>query len=350
MASQSKKNISQEFSLHTFKQLATAQKARVKAIASTQDRLWFVTYFLILISLAVFRYLVEQNFFSFLAHYQDLLYRIASAAMLAVLIIAAYRAIRIYAIGRIDNMVAQYNLNQLLKLVVGILLIFIGISLFFVNWYAAVVSLGLISLVLGFALQTPIASFIGWMYILIRAPYRVGDRIKIGDATGDVIEIGYLDTALWEFGGPHVSTDHPSGRLIKFPNSEVFTSAVYNYSWPLFPYMWHEVKFQVAYESDLEFVAQIMQRMVQEELGDEMQERIKQFRQLLEQMPIEHLEVQDQPEVIFHVNENTWLDAVVRYVVEPKDAGRVRSQLIQKILKEFKANPDKVMLPLSNVR
>ena len=34
-----------------------------------------------------------------------------------------------------------------------------------------------------------------------RAPYRIGDRIRIGQATGDVIEVGYLDTTLWEFGG-----------------------------------------------------------------------------------------------------------------------------------------------------
>ena len=26
-------------------------------------------------------------------------------------------------------------------------------------------------------------------------------RIRIGDATGDVIDVGYLDTTLWEFGG-----------------------------------------------------------------------------------------------------------------------------------------------------
>ncbi len=81
-------------------------------------------------------------------------------------------------------------------------------------------------------------SLIGWVYILFRHPYRVGDRIKIGDATGDVIDVGYIDTALWEFGGPYLSTDHPSGRMIKFPNNKVLDSIVYNYSGPHFPYIW----------------------------------------------------------------------------------------------------------------
>jgi len=102
-------------------------------------------------------------------------------------------------------------------------------------------------LILGLAVQTPMTSFLGWIYILVRAPYRVGDRIKIGDATGDVIDVSYLDTTLWEFGGDFLSTDHPSGRVIKFPNSKVLSSTVYNYTWPLFPYVWNEVKFSIAY-------------------------------------------------------------------------------------------------------
>src|SRR6266487_3904499 len=122
---------------------------------------------------------------------------------------------------------------------------FILISVLFVNWYAAVVSLGLASLILGFALQTPISSLIGWVYILVRRPYRVGDRIEIEEARGDVIDVSYLDTTLWEIGGRHLSTDHPSGRLIKFPNAKVLNNAVVNYSWPLFPYIWNEIKFHV---------------------------------------------------------------------------------------------------------
>ena len=83
----------------------------------------------------------------------------------------------------------------------------------------------------------------GWIYIRARAPYRVGGRIRIGDAKGDVIDVSYLDTTLWEVGGDILSTDHPTGRVIKFPNSKVLSSTVYNYSWPLFPYIWNEIKF-----------------------------------------------------------------------------------------------------------
>src|SRR5207244_3952967 len=121
----------------------------------------------------------------------------------------------------------------------GLTIAFIIVSIIFVNWYTAVVSLGLISLILGFALQKPITSFIGWIYILTRKPYQVGDRIQIDDVTGDVISVSYLDTTLWEFGGKYLSTDHPSGRIIKIPNANILSTAVINYSWPLFPYVWN---------------------------------------------------------------------------------------------------------------
>ena len=126
----------------------------------------------------------------------------------------------------------------------------------FINWQTAFISLGIISIIIGFSLHTILSSFIGWVYILIRKPYQVGDRIKIGDATGDVIDVSYFDTTLWEFGGQYLSTDHPSGRTIKFPNSEVMTSMVYNYSWPYFLTSGTKLNLN-AYNSDLEFVDKV---------------------------------------------------------------------------------------------
>ena len=45
-------------------------------------------------------------------------------------------------------------------------------------------SLGLISLVVGLALQGPLTNPFSWFYILIRAPYRIGDRIKLECSKG----------------------------------------------------------------------------------------------------------------------------------------------------------------------
>lgn len=271
-------------------------------------------------------------------------------AALVMGIIFAARLIEVLAISRVANAVNRYNLKRILRLIVVLAVAFTVVSVLFVNWYAALVPLGVVSLVLGVALQTPLSSFIGWIYLLVRAPYRVGDRIKLGDLRGDVIDVSYLDTTLWEFGGDYLSGDHPSGRVIRIPNMNVLTTPVVNYSWPLFPYVWNEIKFHVAYESDLRFIAEAMQRVTETELGAAMTEQVQIYRDILSKTPVDELDVQDKPAVTFGVSDNTWIEAKVRYLVHPKEAGRVKARLIPKLLRELNAQPDKVLFPKSNMR
>jgi small-conductance mechanosensitive channel len=271
-------------------------------------------------------------------------------AFLILLTLTITRSTRVFLIDRIENKPARYNLTRVLNLVAFLAIIIIGLTIISASWYTALVSLGVLSLILGFALQTPITSLIGWVYLLIRQPYRVGDRIEIGNAKGDVIDVSYLDTTLWEFGGPYLSTQHPSGRIIKFPNSLVLNQTVYNYSWPLFPYIWNEIKFQVAYESDLDFITKTMVQVVEEELGQQMTERINVYRELLRQTPVDELDIRERPVVHFRAGENAWLDAIVRYLVHPKESGRVKTRITKKLLDRLNTEPERVLFPKSNLR
>jgi small-conductance mechanosensitive channel len=310
-----------------------------------RDKFWFVIYVVILVVCAGGYFLIGAKLIPLPEGAIGIAQRIVRGAALITLVLAVARAISFYAIGRIEDAATRFTLQRVQRLVVALAVAVIVISIIFVNWYAAVAAFGVGSIIIGLAVQTPMKSFIAWIYILVRQPFRVGDRIKIADATGDVIDVGYLDTTLWEFGGQYLSTDHPSGRLIKFPNEKVLNELIYNYSWPLFPYIWNEVKFQVAYNADLEFIASTMQKITEEELGKEMMERVQTFRDLLASTPVDELEVHEHPRVIFRVGENTWLEAIVRYVVAPREAGRVKNRLIKKLLAALNAAPDKVLFP-----
>lgn len=317
--------------------------------AAPRDKAWFVGYLSVFLGLGALHYFFGLRVFGLSDLAVDWGQKFTKVGMLLTLLLGLARTSEVYLIGRLEDAVSRYNLRRIQRLVVALVAVFIAVSVLIVNWYTAVVSIGLISLILGFALQTPITSFIGWIYIMVRTPYRVGDRIKVGDATGDVIDVSYLDTTLWEFGG-FLSTDHPSGRIIQFPNSKILSSAVYNYTSPLFPYVWNEIKFNIAYESDLEFVAKTMQETTAEEVGEAMMERISVYRELLAQTPVDQLEVREHPSVLFRVSENTWLEAIVRYLVHPKSAGRVKTSLVKKLLARLNAEPDRVMFPKGNSR
>jgi len=314
-----------------------------------KHKLEISTYIVLLIALGVFYYLLRFGYFDFAARYTATLERITLGLMAIALVLIVMRIARVALIQPLENNAARYNLNRVATLLTAVSIFLIALSVLFASWYTAFVSFGLISLVLGLALQTPISSFIGWIYILVKVPYQVGDRIKIDDATGDVIDISYTDTTLWEFGGV-LSTDHPSGRIIRFPNSKVLNSIIYNYSWPLFPYIWSEIKFQVAYQSDLEFVAKVMRETAAEEIGEAMMEHVRTYRELLEQTPVDELEVKEYPAVVFRVNENTWLEAIIRYLVEPRRSGQVKTRLIREMLKRLNAEPERVMFPKADAR
>jgi small-conductance mechanosensitive channel len=151
-------------------------------------------------------------------------------------------------------------------------------------------------------------------------------------------------------GGPFVSSSHPSGRLIKFPNANVLSSAIYNYSWDMFPYIWDEISFQVGYDSDLDFVTQVMQQAAEEELGEAMLERVRTFSHILARTPVDEVSVHERPAVLFRVNANTWIDATVRYVVDPKRAGGVKSRLMRVMLEQLNAQPERTRFPKGDSR
>jgi small-conductance mechanosensitive channel len=330
---------------HALRQATATEKTGIRARA--RDILWITTQLFFLIVLGALYTFIKYRLPQFA---YTLLLKLILAIGVVIVCVTALRLVDVYLIGRVRNAVYQYNLKRVSRLVLWLVIAFFVLTIFFQNWYTAVVSFGLISLILGFALQTPITSFIGWVYILVREPYRVGDRIKIGTASGDVIDVNYLDTTLWEFGGDFLSTEHPSGRIIKFPNSTVLSSPVYNYTWPLFPYIWNEIKFHIAYNADLEFVAATMKEVAEREVGEEMMKQVAVFREILAHTPVNQLEVQERPVVLFRVSENTWLEAIVRYLVHPKEAGRVKTRLIKELLQRLNAEPDRVKFPHDSAR
>jgi len=176
----------------------------------------------------------------------------------------------------------------------------------------------------------------------------VGDRVRIEDAKGDVIDVDLLVTTLWEVGGELVSGNQPSGRLVTVPNSTVLSSQVFNFSWEEFPYVWNELSIQVAYGTDLAFAREAMVAEADDFLGDEMAENVRRYRRVLAETPVE-LEVRERPSVNV-VQQESWVELRLRYLVHPKRGQVVRNQLYERILERFNDHPDRVAFPVSRNR
>ena len=198
-------------------------------------------------------------------------------------------------------------------------------------------SLGLIGLALSWALQTPIESFTGWLLNSFRGYYRVGDRIAVGDVFGDVYRIDPLTTTVWEYGGADrppgfVQAEQPTGRLITFPNNEVLTGTIVNYTRD-FPFVWDELQLVVANESDLRYSMDVLKRLADEVIADQMEEPAHRYGQILLRVGLEPA-VPDRPQIFVSLGD--WgTTLTVRYLVAAREKRRWKSELSLRIMEEW---------------
>lgn len=216
------------------------------------------------------------------------------------------------------------------------------------QWVGLLVSLGVVGFAVTFALQQPLFSLIGWVYIMVKRPYSVGDRVAIEGSKGDVVDVDFFVTTLWEINGELVSSHQPSGRVVTMPNSVVLSSHVHNYSYQDFPHIWNELSIQVAYETDLPFARELMVTEADAYLGDEMEQAIQRYRSRLAETPVE-LEVRDRPSVNV-VQQESWVELRLRYLVHPRRGQVVRNELYARILDRMNEHPDRVAFPVSRSR
>nr|WP_303648747.1 mechanosensitive ion channel family protein [Haloarchaeobius litoreus] len=242
----------------------------------------------------------------------------------------------------------RHDLRNVVRLVLVIAAIIAVAGVLTDQWLGVLFSLGIVGFGVTVALQQPLTSLLGWVYILSMRPYQVGDRIRIEDAKGDVIDVDFLVTTLWEVEGDLVSSHQPSGRTVTVPNSLILTSEVFNYSRDDFPFVWSEVSMQVSYETDLDFARSVMRAVADEQLGDEMERNVATYREQLAETPVD-LEVQDRPSVNVAQGE-TWVELRLRFLTRPRQIQRTKNALYEEILARFQANPDKVAFPVGRFR
>jgi small-conductance mechanosensitive channel len=150
------------------------------------------------------------------------------------------------------------------KRTIGFTLSLIGIILISSVWISAFARfgafLGLFTAGLAIALKDPLTNIAGWLFISTRKPFSVGDRIQIGENTGDVIDVRMFQFAILEVGN-WVHADQSTGRIIHIPNGIVFLTPQANYS-KGFQYIWNEIPVLVTFESNWESARDILGKII----------------------------------------------------------------------------------------
>jgi len=111
------------------------------------------------------------------------------------------------------------------------------------------ISAAFLGMVLGWSLQAPVTGLAAWLMIILKRPFKIGDRVIIAGITGDVTNITLTHVYLNQVGGT-ISGEEKSGRGVLIPNAILFQQIIHNYTLST-RYLLDEVTITITFESDI---------------------------------------------------------------------------------------------------
>lgn len=234
-----------------------------------------------------------------------------------------------FRVGKVSN----YVLKGLLLVVVA--------QLVAQNRWSAASFVGLLSAGIAFVFREPILNIAGWLFIIVRKPFSLGDRVQIDEhQAGDVIDIGLHDFSILEIGN-WVQADQSTGRIIHVPNSVIFTKAIANYHQG-FPYLWHELEVAITFQSDWKLALETLQSIASSHTEVSRKEQAQVVEELARQedylIRFKHL-----TPIVYLKKSDYALVLTVRYCCDPRARRSTESALWQLILEAF-AEADSIEL------
>ncbi|MBW2189566.1 MAG: mechanosensitive ion channel family protein [Deltaproteobacteria bacterium] len=229
----------------------------------------------------------------------------------------------------------RYGWSRGVTSAVGILMvIFLGVI-----WFAGLERIatfaGILGAGLAVALHDTIANIAGFLFIILRRPFEVGDRIEIEGIAGDVIDIRLFQFSLLEIGN-WVDADQSTGRIVQVPNGKVLRAATASFN-KGFEYIWHEIPVLITFESDWKKAKSILEDIVDEDAFVVAEEVERQVRKAASRYLIYSGKVTP---IVYTTVRDSGVLLTVRYMTKPKTRRGSEEQLWEQILDRFAENDD----------
>jgi small-conductance mechanosensitive channel len=214
----------------------------------------------------------------------------------------------------------------------------LAVALLGVIWLEWVPSLGtflgLIIAGLAIALREPVMNVAGWVFLVLRKPLNVGDRIEINAHAGDVVDIRVFHFSLLEIGG-RGRAEQSTGRIIHVPTGQVLTHPVANYTAD-FDFIWDEIQVTITFESDWRRAKEILAAVLGEVCGGFETEARRAIEAASRKNFILYRTLT--PTVYTSVGENGVLFSL-RYPCPPRKRRWMAERIWERVLDEFAGEP-----------
>lgn len=178
-----------------------------------------------------------------------------TAALVGAIVLVRWLVLRAVA-ARVEHGPAYFRTRKWLAYGATLIAV-LGLSRIWLGGAGGITTyLGILSAGVAIALTDVLENLAGWVFIVTRRPFRVGDRIEIEGRSGDVVDVRAFRFSMLEIGN-WVAADQSTGRLVHVPNGKVFSEQVSNYT-EGFPYIWDEITVEVTFESDWRRAEQVV--------------------------------------------------------------------------------------------
>ena len=229
----------------------------------------------------------------------------------------------------------RYSWSRGVTSAIGFLiLIFLGVI-----WFAGLERIatfaGILGAGLAVALHDTIANIAGFLFIMLRRPFEVGDRIEIEGVAGDVIDIRVFQFSLLEIGN-WVDADQSTGRILQVPNGKVLRAVTASFN-KGFDYIWHEIPVLITFESDWKKAKGILEKIVDDDSFVVAEEVERQVRRAASRYLIYSGKVTP---IVYTTVRDSGVLLTVRYMTKPKTRRGTEQQLWEQILEQFAENDD----------
>mgnify|MGYP004504419721 FL=1 len=170
------------------------------------------------------------------------------------------------------------------------------------------------------------------MYIKIRKPFEVEDRIEIDTLKGDVINIHALGFEMLEI-GERIEGEQSTGRIAHIPNSYVLTKTLRNYT-KAFKYIWDEMKLEITLDSNIKETEEILYEILFD--NETLKEIPKKMEDAVDDIILEYrIYYNNLDPIIYKKIVDGHVELYLRYLVHPKKARNVQDEIYTRILEEY---------------
>jgi small-conductance mechanosensitive channel len=199
------------------------------------------------------------------------------------------------------------------------------------GFHSAATFLGLLTAGLAIALKDPLVNLVGWMLIIWRRPFAVGDRIQIGIHAGDVMDLTVFRFTLAEIGN-WVHADQITGRIVHIPNGKVFVDPVAIYSRGMHDFIWNEVAVLVTFESNWKRAKDILNEIAVAHAGklaEPAERKLKEYARDFLIMPV------DLTPRVFTTVEASGILLTVRHICQSRHRRESTQEIWEDVLDRF---------------